>query len=66
MLRALLAGFEVRTGVPVLLGTSLCGRHEPLVETPQEAVTTFRRLPLHGLAMPPYLVMKRHEPGLPA
>jgi len=66
VLRALLAGFEVRTGVPVLLGTSLSGRHEPLVETPQEAVAAFRRLPLHGLAMPPYLVMKRHEPGLPA
>jgi len=66
VLRALLAGFEVRTGVPVLLNTSLCGKNEPLVETPQEAVATFRRMPLHGLAMPPYLVMKRHEPGLPA
>lgn len=66
VLRALLAGFEVRTGVPVLLNTSLCGRDEPLVETPQEAVATFRRMPLHGLAMPPYLVVKRHEPGLPA
>ena len=66
VLRALLAGFEVRTGVPVLLGASLRGKDEPLVETPQEAVATFRRLPLHGLAMPPYLVMKRHEPVLPA
>lgn len=66
VLRALLAGFEVRTGVPVLLSTSLCGKDEPLVETPQEAVAAFRRMPLHGLAMPPYLVMKRHEPGLPA
>lgn len=66
VLRALLAGFEVRTGVPVLLTTSLCGKDQPLVETPQEAVATFRRMPLHGLAMPPYLVMKRHEPGLPA
>jgi len=66
VLRALLAGFEVRTGVPVLLNTSLRGKDEPLVETPQEAVATFRRMPLHGLAMPPYLVMKRHEPGLPA
>ncbi|WP_137171473.1 carbamoyltransferase C-terminal domain-containing protein [Massilia sp. HP4] len=66
VLRALLAGFEVRTGVPVLLNTSLCGKNEALVETPQEAVAVFRRTPLHGLAMPPYLVMKRHEPGLPA
>lgn len=66
LLRALLAGFEVRTGVPVLLNTSLNGKDEPIVETPQQAVATFRRLPLHALAVPPYLVMKRHEPGLPA
>ena len=66
LLRALLAGFEVRTGVPVLLNTSLNGKDEPIIETPQQAVDTFRRLPLHGLAMPPYLVMKRREPGLPA
>lgn len=66
VLRALLAGFEVRTGVPVLLNTSLSGRDEPMVETPHEAVAAFRRMPLHGLAMPPFLVMKRHEPALPA
>lgn len=66
VLRALLAGFEVRTGVPVLLNTSFNGRDEPIVETPQEALAAFRRMPLHGLAIPPYLVTKRHEPGLPA
>lgn len=66
LLRTLLAGFEVRTGVSVLLNTSFNGRDEPIVETPQEALAAFRRLPLHGLAMPPYLVTKRHEPALPA
>ena len=66
VLRALLAGFEVRTGLPVLLNTALGGRDEPLAETPHEAVAVLRRLPLHGLAMPPYLVIKRHEPALPA
>jgi len=78
LLRALLAGFEVRTGVPVLLNTSFCGRGkagsgtgvdahvETLVDTPFDAVAAFRRLPLHALAMPPYLVTKRREPGLPA
>jgi carbamoyltransferase len=65
VLRALLAGFEVRTGVPVLLNTSFNSKAEPLVETPQEAVTAFRHLPLHGLAMPPYLITKRREPVLP-
>ncbi|MEW7848419.1 carbamoyltransferase C-terminal domain-containing protein [Massilia aurea] len=74
LLRALLAGFEVRTGVPVLLNTSLrgevsgevSGNAGPLVETPQEAVAAFRHLQLHGLAMPPYLLTKKHEPALPA
>ncbi len=66
LLRALLAGFEVRTGVPVLLNTSFNGHDEPIVETPFEAVAAFRRMPLHALAMPPFLVTKRREPELPA
>ncbi|WP_288379405.1 carbamoyltransferase C-terminal domain-containing protein [uncultured Massilia sp.] len=66
LLRALLAGFEVRTGVPVLLNTSFNGHDEPIVETPFEAVAAFRRTPLHALAMPPFLVTKRHEPERPA
>jgi len=65
LLRALLAGFEVRTGVPVLLNTGFNGRDEPIVETPFEAVAAFRRMPLHALAMPPFLVTKRREPELP-
>ncbi len=65
LLRALLAGFEVRTGVPVLLNTAFSSRDEPMVETPFDAVAAFRALPLHALAMPPFLVTKRREPALP-
>ena len=65
LLRALLAGFAERTGVPVLLNTSFNGKDEPIVETPAQAIATFRRMPLHALAMPPYLVRKRVEPELP-
>ncbi|SFC72272.1 carbamoyltransferase C-terminal domain-containing protein [Massilia yuzhufengensis] len=65
LLRALLAGFEVRTGLPVLLNTSFNGKDEPMVETPFDAVAAFRKLPLHALAMPPFLVTKRREPELP-
>ena len=65
LLRALLAGFEVRTGVPVLLNTSFNGKDEPIVETPFEAVAAFRQMPLHALAIPPFLVTKRSEPELP-
>ncbi|MFL6676210.1 MAG: carbamoyltransferase [Massilia sp.] len=65
LLRTLLAGFESRTGIPVLLNTSFNGKDEPIVETPAEAVAAFRRMPLHALAMPPFLVKKRIEPELP-
>ena len=65
LLRSLLTGFAERTGVPVLLNTSFNGKDEPIVETPAQAVASFRRMPLHALAMPPYLVRKRVEPELP-
>jgi carbamoyltransferase len=66
LLRSLLKGFEARTGVPVLLNTSFNGKDEPIVETPREALAAFRRMPLHALAIPPFLVSKRTEPELPA
>jgi carbamoyltransferase len=66
LLRRLLGGFEARTGVPVLLNTSFNGKDEPIVETPLEAVAAFRQMPLHALAIPPFLVTKRIEPELPA
>jgi carbamoyltransferase len=66
LLRRLLQGFEATTGVPVLLNTSFNGKDEPIVETPQEAMASFRRMPLHALAMPPFLITKRNEPELPA
>jgi carbamoyltransferase len=62
LLRALLEEFHARTGVPVLLNTSFNRKEEPIVESPAEAVRTFRRTPMHALAMPPYLVRKRVEP----
>ncbi|HJV52274.1 MAG TPA: carbamoyltransferase C-terminal domain-containing protein [Noviherbaspirillum sp.] len=62
LLRALLQAFEARTGVPVLLNTSFNRKEEPIVETPAEAIESFRRTPMHALAMPPFLIRKRVEP----
>ena len=61
-LRAVLKAFEARTGIPVLLNTSFNGKEEPIVESPAQALASFRRTPMHALAMPPYLVRKRIEP----
>lgn len=61
-LRAVLAGFAARTGIPVLLNTSFNRKEEPIVESAAQAVESFRRTPMHALAMPPYLARKRVEP----
>ena len=61
-LRSVLQAFHQRTGVPVLLNTSYNRREEPIVETPAQAVETFRRTSMHALCIPPYLVRKRTEP----
>lgn len=61
-LRALIEEFDQRTGVPIVLNTSFNRKEEPIVETPAQALASFRRTPLHALAMPPFLVRKRIEP----
>jgi len=61
-LRALIEEFDARTGVPVVLNTSFNRKEEPIVETPQEALASFRKTPMHALAMPPFLITKRSEP----
>lgn len=66
LVRAILTSFHARTGVPVLVNTSLNGPGEPLVETAEEALDLFRRTPLHALVAPPYLVRKRAAPERPA
>jgi carbamoyltransferase len=38
---SLINSFYGETGVPVLLNTSFNGPHEPIVETPEEAIKTF-------------------------
>ncbi|HEY0876888.1 MAG TPA: carbamoyltransferase C-terminal domain-containing protein [Zeimonas sp.] len=62
LLRALLERFAARTGVPVLLNTSFNRKEEPIVETPAQALDSFRRMPLHSIAMPPFFVRKRSAP----
>jgi carbamoyltransferase len=65
-LYALLNAFAARTGCPVLLNTSLNGRGDPLVETPQDSLACLQQTSMHALAMPPYLVRKRVEPPIPS
>jgi carbamoyltransferase len=52
------AKFGQATGIPVLLNTSYNLRGEPIVNTPQNALHTFRESGLDALAMGPYLIYK--------
>lgn len=55
---ALLGAVQARTGIGMLLNTSLNRRGQPIVETPVEAAELFRDTGLHALVIGPYLVMK--------
>ena len=55
---ALLKAFERVTGVPVLLNTSF-NENEPIVNTPEQAVSCFLRNDMDMLALGPYLVVRR-------
>lgn len=55
---ALIAEFERLTGVPVVLNTSFNLAGEPIVCSPQDAVSTFQRSGLDALAMGDYICVK--------
>jgi len=52
----LIAAFERRSGVPLVLNTSFNTRDEPIVYAPDDAIATFRRANLDALVIPPFVV----------
>jgi carbamoyltransferase len=54
----LIRAFGAATGVPVLLNTSFNLRGEPIVNTPEEAVSTFRRSEMDALVIDRVLLTK--------
>jgi carbamoyltransferase len=54
----LLAAFNARTGVPILVNTSFNTRGEPMVNSPRDAVESFWTSPLDALVIGPFLVEK--------
>ncbi|MFI7069388.1 carbamoyltransferase [Micromonospora sediminicola] len=57
----LLAEFERRTGLPVVVNTSLNTAGRPMVDTPREAMELFGSAPVDLLALGPFAV---HRPAL--
>ena len=59
LVAALLTEFEARTGLPVVVNTSLNTAGRPMVDTPREALELFGSAPIDLLAMGPFAV---HRP----
>lgn len=55
----LISEFYKLSGIPLVLNTSFNGPHEPIVETPRDAIDTFLRQGLHYLILGNYLVFKK-------
>jgi hypothetical protein len=58
VVHALVSAFARKTGVPIILNTSLNGKDEPIVETPEEAVKAFLVSPLKYLFLGPFVVTR--------
>jgi carbamoyltransferase len=55
----LLDCFARRTGLPVLINTSLNTAGRPMVDDPRDALECFGSAPVDALAMGPFLVRRR-------
>jgi carbamoyltransferase len=59
VLAAMLDGFARRTGLPVVVNTSLNTAGRPMVDSPQDALELFGSAPVDLLAIGPYAVHRR-------
>jgi carbamoyltransferase len=57
---ALLRAFEDRTGLPVVVNTSLNTAGRPMVDHPREALELFGSAPVDALVLGPHLVRRAH------
>jgi carbamoyltransferase len=58
----LLARFEARTGLPVVINTSLNTSARPMVDDPRDALECFGSAPVDALAIGPFLVQRSRWP----
>ena len=59
LVAAVLRAFERRTGLPVLVNTSLNTAGRPMVDDPRDALEVFGSTPVDALAIGPYLLARR-------
>jgi carbamoyltransferase len=58
LVHRMLRGFEQRTGVPVVVNTSLNTDGRPMVDDPRDALECFGAAPVDALALGPFLVRR--------
>ncbi|MFN0091980.1 MAG: carbamoyltransferase [Acidimicrobiales bacterium] len=58
LVAALLEAFEARTGLPVLVNTSLNTAGRPMVDDPRDALECFGSAPIDALALGPFLLRR--------
>jgi carbamoyltransferase len=58
LVAGLLDAFARRTGVPVLVNTSLNTAGRPMVDDPRDALECFGSAPVDALALGPFLVRR--------
>jgi carbamoyltransferase len=59
----LLEAFERRTGVPVVVNTSLNTAGRPMVDDPRDALECFGAAPIDALVLGPFVVRRAGTPG---
>ena len=65
LMARVLDGFEARTGVPVVVNTSLNTAGRPMVDDPRDALECFGSAPVDLLAIGPYVVRRAGVARLP-
>jgi carbamoyltransferase len=58
LMHAVIAGFEQRTGLPVVVNTSLNTAGRPMVDDPRDALECFGSAPIDAMALGPFLVRR--------
>jgi carbamoyltransferase len=53
-----ITAFEARTGLPVIVNTSLNTAGRPMVDDPRDALECFGSAPINALALGPFLVRR--------
>ena len=62
----MISAFERRTGIPVVVNTSLNTAGRPMVDDPRDALECFGSAPVDLLAIGPFVVRRPARPGASA